>query len=239
MSDVFISYDHDDAPRVDHIVDGLKQENVAFWWDRHLKDGDIFPVVIQEKLDEMPHVLVAWSARSTKSRYVIGEALAAFDQGKLLQVVLDDARLIPPFNTVQATFLNNWSGDILDQRWRKLMARIRGEVIEETIPSGGGPVRAATPADLTSRQVTRAGVSGFQALALWFMPFLLFALMVTGLVLAFDPGWLPISPENKGRLFLLIGGGVIAGIAFIILMLMNLLLTGFVPPRYQGKPARA
>lgn len=227
MSGVFISYKHDDESRIVPIVKGLKSENIAVWWDKYLQDGDIFPIVIQEKLDELPHVLVNWSTQASKSRYVIGEALAAFDQGKLLQVVLDDSRLMPPFNTVQATFLTDWSGDPEDARWRKLVARIRGEAVEGLVQDS-----AQAAQTLSNRQITRTGVSRLQSFALWFMPFLLLFLIVAGLGLAFEDGVLPITPEQKQMLFLGIGGGVITSIGLISVMLTHLLMTSFEPPKH-------
>ena len=227
MADIFISYDRDDTDKVERIAEGLSQENVAFWWDRDLREGENFSLAIEDKIEEVRYVLVTWSSSARKSIYVRGEALEALDRGKLVQVVIDKSRLPVPFNAVQATFLDNWNGDRTDNRWRRLVSGIRGEAPVATHGDTGPTAPLSRAVELTGRAVTRAGVSGVQRAALWLMP-----MMLAGLILAAAAVWgasetvgLPDGWPEPETLFLSLAGGFIAVILLMLILLVRTLMS--------------
>lgn len=207
---------------VSTIVEGLKKESVTYWWDDHIPEGADFSTEIEDRIVQARHVLVAWSVNSRKSIFVKGEALAALDQQKLLQAVIDGCRLPVPFNAVQATFLDGWQGDPADPRWRKLVGSINGappaEELSEAPPRKSDKADAAA-GQLSASQIVRAGASPVQLVSLWFIPLLIAALVGFGAYLGFaTPDWLPLKRED---VFLVVGGAVVALLVVLVAVLLG------------------
>lgn len=218
MAEVFISYDRDDTKLVTKIVDGLEAEAIPFWWDKNLKQGENFSVRIEEKIEQVKHVLVTWSSRAKQSVYVRGEALEALDRGKLIQVVLDETRLPVPFNAIQATFLNGWTGDLADPRWNALVETIR--------PSSEGPDKAPSQSKgLSDRDILKIGVSRTQMLSLWLIPLLLLLLMGAGGGLALISKLQPDRVPQLETIFLVIAVIVVTLILLFLITMTRLLLS--------------
>lgn len=242
MSHVFISYDRDDKAKIATIVEGLKVEQVEFWWDEKIPEGADFSTEIEDRIVQAQHVLVAWSANSRQSIFVKGEALAALDQQKLLQAVIDRCRLPVPFNAVQATFLDGWEGDPDDPRWRKLVNSIRGVSADEEPPTSTRRKVSKPPQSsqqLTEAQIVRAGASGSQLFSLWFIPILIAALIGFGAYLGFaTPDWLPLRRED---VFLVVGGAVVALLVVLVVMLVGVMwrAVSAVDPRSTMSSAEA
>ena len=74
MSDIFISYANDDRPRAQALAETLEGQGWSVWWDRVIPAGRTFDEVIEEALDESKCIIVLWSTRSVKSRWVRTEA---------------------------------------------------------------------------------------------------------------------------------------------------------------------
>ena len=218
MPEVFISYDRDDTKLVTKIVAGLEAEAIPFWWDKNLKQGENFSIRIEEKIEQVRHVLVTWSSRAKQSVYVRGEALEALDRGKLIQVVLDETRLPVPFNAIQATFLNGWTGDLADPRWNALVDSIR--------PSSDGPVPVPLPRqELSDSDILKIGVSQSQMISLWLIPLLLLVLMVAGGGLALMSKLQPEAVPQLENIFLVIAGVVVTLILAFLATMTRLLLS--------------
>ncbi len=225
MSHVFISYDREDRDKVSAIVDGLKAEDVAFWWDKDIPEGQNFSTEIEDKIDQAKHVLVAWSNNSRNSIFVRGEALAALDQQKLLQAVIDGCRLPVPFNAVQATFLDDWAGDRNDERWQKLVSAIDPNRVPPPAPPTGKKKAKRTSDRLSDQQIVRAGASRAQLTSLWFIPLLIAALLGAGAWLGFTEDALPAGiPLSREDFFLIIGGGVVALLLVFVVLLMGAMM---------------
>lgn len=218
MPEVFISYDRDDTKLVTKIVAGLEAEAIPFWWDKNLKQGENFSIRIEEKIEQVRHVLVTWSSRAKQSVYVRGEALEALDRGKLIQVVLDETRLPVPFNAIQATFLNGWTGDLADPRWNALVDSIR--------PSSDGAVPVPLPRqELSDGDILKIGVSRAQMISLWLIPLLLLVLMAAGGVLALMSKFEPEALPQLETIFLWIAGVVVTLILAFLATMTRLLLS--------------
>ena len=90
MADVFISYANTDRPHAERLAARLRTEGWTVWWDPHLEPGDDFDEVIDHELTAARCVVVLWSERSRKSRYVKGEAREAVRQGKLVPAFIEE-----------------------------------------------------------------------------------------------------------------------------------------------------
>ena len=76
--------------------------------------------MIEERLAASKAVVVLWSAEAARSQWVRSEADRARQDGKLVQVTVDGARLPMPFNEIQCVDLAGWSGDANAPGWRKV-----------------------------------------------------------------------------------------------------------------------
>jgi TIR domain len=93
MSDIFISYKREEQPVARKLADALEKEGWSVWWDPKLRAGEHFDDVIEKALNEAKCVIVMWSNRSVKSRYVRDEATYALDQDKLVPVAIENVTL--------------------------------------------------------------------------------------------------------------------------------------------------
>ena len=114
MSDVFISYKSEDRPRVEAIVDGLRQAGLSVWLDVETPGGASWRQTIDEQLEAARCVLVVWSAasvalagesprRGASGMFVHDEASRANQRGVLLPVRID--AVTPPigFGEIQTS----------------------------------------------------------------------------------------------------------------------------------------
>lgn len=218
MSHVFISYSRKDEETIEKLVESLKTSEVAYWWDRQLKPGDNFSMEIEKRIGEARSVLVTWSPAARASVYVRGEALAALDQRKLKQAMLDDAPPPVPFNAEHAVKLKGWTGDAADPRWSSLVEQLKAG--EGASPS---PQRTRAAERKRDRDIVRAGASGAQLAMLWLVPMLMVVLLGAGLWLGVNKDPAPFGVERE-NLFLGIGGSVILLLAVFVALLASTML---------------
>lgn len=93
MTDVFISYAHEDSKRAYALHKALQERNLTVWLDRKQSTPEEFGSAIDARLKEARAVVVLWSEYSTRSRWVLAEAETAANQGKLFSVLLSDVEL--------------------------------------------------------------------------------------------------------------------------------------------------
>jgi hypothetical protein len=145
MADVFLSYARATRPRIAQIGDGLEAGGYSLWWDKGLKAGDDYAMVIEEKIDAARCVVVAWSAPARQSLWVRAEANEALDSGKLVQLNLDSSRLPLPFSALHFLDFSGWRGEHEGSPWGDLDGRVgamlRGEAAAEASPFAPEPVR--------------------------------------------------------------------------------------------------
>lgn len=78
---IFISYAHQDEPKVKYIARAYDAQGVDYFFDRHyLKPGDIFPLKIKEYIDNADLFILCWSANAAKSKYVDLERRQALER---------------------------------------------------------------------------------------------------------------------------------------------------------------
>jgi len=106
---VFISYSSVDKDRIERLVAHLVKNEIPIWWDEEIQGGEIFSLLIGDIIDKAACIVVAWSAASVTSEWVLGEASKkASKKGLVVPVVLDkDIDLPIPFNIHHRYFLTD------------------------------------------------------------------------------------------------------------------------------------
>jgi adenylate cyclase len=142
MSDIFISYARSTADQAQAVAKALRGLGYDVWRDDELPAHRAYGEVIEERLTAAKAVVVIWSAEAAKSQWVFSEANRAREDGKLVQLTVDGARLPMPFDTIQCADMAGWSGDAATPSWRKVVASV-AELIGGTAaaPTSGPAVR--------------------------------------------------------------------------------------------------
>lgn len=91
---VFVSYSRADVERARRVVDVLRTNGIAAWWDQDIPAGEPWEEVIEKELERCKLVLVLWSRASVRSSNVKAEARYALKKQKLYPALLD--RSEPP-----------------------------------------------------------------------------------------------------------------------------------------------
>lgn len=128
MANIFLSYAHANTRRATSISENLERAGLSLWWDKRLKPGDNFAMVIERELAGANCVVVAWSEAARNSLWVRAEANEALDARKLVQVRLDEAKPPLPFTIVELVDLARWRGDNSDAQWRRVESAARAIV---------------------------------------------------------------------------------------------------------------
>lgn len=125
MSDIFMSYAWEDAPRVRDLALEFERLGWTVWYDRNIGISAEFDLEIEEELDAASCVVVLWSRSSVKSRWVRAEAGAADDQGKLIPVTLEPD-VLPPlrFRQLNVARLSSTSLESPTEEALSLLAEI-------------------------------------------------------------------------------------------------------------------
>jgi hypothetical protein len=115
VTDIFLSYAHEDAERVQPLVHALESQGWSVFWDRRIPTGQTWRSHIGKALDEAGCVIVAWTRFSVESNWVSEEADEAMKRGVLVPVLLDE--ILPPlgFRSIQAANLAGWDGSPSDR----------------------------------------------------------------------------------------------------------------------------
>jgi hypothetical protein len=78
---IFISYAHQDEPKVEQMARAYKAQGVDYFFDRHyLQPGDVFPLKIQEFIDSADLFILCWSVNAANSDYVNLERKRALER---------------------------------------------------------------------------------------------------------------------------------------------------------------
>lgn len=94
MASIFLSYARDDAAKAAKIAAALEAAGHNVWWDKHIGAGSRFGAEIEEALEAADRVVVLWSKNSVRSAWVLDEAAAGRDSGRLLPVLIEKVK--PP-----------------------------------------------------------------------------------------------------------------------------------------------
>ena len=113
------------------LADALDAHGWSIWWDPQLQAGEYFDDVIEEALVNAKCVVVLWSKRSVRSRFVKDEATYALEEGILVPAQIEDVRLPFRFANIHTVQLLGWDGSVEDDGYQRLTS-----AIEMTIGSG-------------------------------------------------------------------------------------------------------
>ncbi|MGH6876462.1 MAG: TIR domain-containing protein [Rhizomicrobium sp.] len=148
LADIFISYARSTAAQARLVADALRALGYGVWLDVELPAHRAYAEVIEERLASAKAVVVIWSADAARSQWVQSEANRGRMDGKLVQAVIDGARVPMPFDQIQYADLTGWAGAADAPGWRKLIA----SVAELVARPAGGTVRAAQSSPPALRQ---------------------------------------------------------------------------------------
>jgi len=108
MLDVFVSYAHEDAQRVEPLVALLEANGRSAWWDRDIAPGTDFEERIEAALAEASCVVIALTEHASHSDWVRAEAAFGQQHNKLIPVLLDDVLIPLSLRTLQVADLRDW-----------------------------------------------------------------------------------------------------------------------------------
>ena len=108
MSDIFLSYDRDDRPRVELLAALLEQRGWSIWWDRDIRAGEDYRSTILAALGASRCVIVVWSRNSIASPWVRDEAEVARRRTALVPVRIDPVEPPLGFGQLQTADLTDW-----------------------------------------------------------------------------------------------------------------------------------
>jgi hypothetical protein len=163
--EIFLSYAREDRDRARIVAEALARQGVAVWWDTEIVPGRNWQNEINQAIRSARRVIVLWSRHAITSDWVRAEASQAFQEGKLIPVLLEHVELPVPFNSIQALDLSQWRGEEDAADFRPLLDGI-----------GAHTGRAAGPA-------VAEGESRWKAAAVSWAWILLPSLVVGGLAL--------------------------------------------------------
>ena len=110
MSHVFISYARSTAKEAQAVAAALRGLGHDVWLDDEIPAHRAYADVIEERLRAAKAVVVIWSAEAVKSQWVQSEADKAREDGKLVQLNLDGAKLPMPFDRIQCADMTGGAG---------------------------------------------------------------------------------------------------------------------------------
>jgi tetratricopeptide (TPR) repeat protein len=146
MSDIFISYVHEDRPTAELLAKALEAQGWSVWWDRSLLAGQTFRRVIKEEINKARCMVVIWSRGSVESEWVLQEASLGRKRHILVpvRIEIEDADLPLGFGEVQTADLGSWNGAAAAPALLELCQGITGLTGPPVIPAKAAnvPVRA-------------------------------------------------------------------------------------------------
>lgn len=168
MADVFVSYKRENEAKVAKLVAALEAQGLDAWWDREIEPGAPWEASIEKQLANARAVIVCWSKEAVASENVRSEARLARNQGRLIQVFLEQCE--PPlfFGERQGIDLKNWRGSPDDPQ----IARLAGAA--RAIAEGNPPVELTAVPPSRTLVTRRALIASLIALMLaamagWFV----------------------------------------------------------------------
>lgn len=160
---IFVSYKRENLAAVQHLVEALRGESIAVWWDQDISPDAPWEATIERELNAAKVVIVAWSQAAAISENVKAEARRARSAGKLIQVFVEPCE--PPlfFGERQGVDLSNWRADASDSRFQVLLNAVRALEAGKHPSAGVGyaPRKRRPWGVLTALFVSVSGILGF------------------------------------------------------------------------------
>jgi hypothetical protein len=144
MTQVFISYKHEQYDKAQAIAEVIASAGYTVWWDIDLLPGDRFANEIQEVIKKAKVVVVLWSEAAVQSNFVRAEASLALRLNRLIPVRLDNCELPLPFGEHHTLDLSAWSGSAHDPIFTPLLAAISRKIQSQS----GDAQEISTPEEI-------------------------------------------------------------------------------------------
>src|SRR5262245_41186740 len=124
MTDVFLSYAHDDTKRAETLAKLLEDAGLTVWWDRRMVAGDKIHDVIDGEIEKAKAVIVLWSPISVKSDWVRGEAQTAHELAKLVPIKIEECKLPINYRAIHTPEVSKGKAE-LDKLAKKLADKFK------------------------------------------------------------------------------------------------------------------
>lgn len=154
MPDIFLSYNREDQAKAKVIAKALSDEGFDVWWDTVLRAGQTYDEVTEGQLHASKAVVVLWSSRSVRSKWVRAEATLGDRKSALIPVMIEPCDRPIMFELIQTADLVGWEGDTTAPAWRAFIADVRDHVDRKTA-AAARPVASAPAAASASSPATR------------------------------------------------------------------------------------
>jgi len=161
---VFISYKREEAEAARRLKDALEADGFTTWWDVDIQTGKQWAQELDDAVRSATAIVVLWSKRSVKSKWVAHEASAAVARDNYAPVRIDLVAIPTPYDRVQATDLVDWAGNTSSPGYVLLLQRL-----EALVPVSPGWKEALPAFWGNTLRVTSAVV----LLTLWLSPLLI------------------------------------------------------------------
>ncbi len=149
MPDIFLSYNREDQPKAKLIAKALADEGFDVWWDTVLRAGQTYDEVTERQLHESKAVVVLWSSRSVRSKWVRAEATLGDRKSALIPVMIEPCDRPIMFELIQTADLVGWEGDTTTHNWQAFIADVREHVARKAAamkPASPAPEAATAQA---------------------------------------------------------------------------------------------
>jgi len=143
VPDIFLSYNREDQAKAKLIAKALSDEGFDVWWDTVLRAGQTYDEVTERQLHASRAVVVLWSSRSVKSKWVRAEATLGDRKSALIPVMIEPCDRPIMFELIQTADLIGWEGDTSNPGWRAFIADVREHVERKAAAAKPAPSAVA------------------------------------------------------------------------------------------------
>lgn len=167
MPDIFLSYNREDQGKAKLIAQALSDEGFDVWWDTVLRAGQTYDEVTERQLHDSRAVVVLWSSRSVRSKWVRAEATLGDRKSALIPVMIEPCDRPIMFELIQTADLIGWEGDTSSPSWRGFIADVREHVERKAAAAKSASAEATPKATVASAKPgTAVGAETMEA-AFW------------------------------------------------------------------------
>lgn len=145
MADIFLSYNREDQATAKTIATALQGEGFKVWWDTVLRAGQTYDEVTERQLHDASAVVVLWSSRSVRSKWVRAEATLGDRKSALIPVMIEQCDRPIMFELIQTADLTKWTGDLEDRQWKAFVEDVREHVQRKRGVAAASVAPAAAP----------------------------------------------------------------------------------------------
>jgi len=128
MSEIFISYVKGDIYKAELLAKMLEKEGFSVFWDRHLLLGPAWEQTIKASLHEARCVIVLWSRKSARLRWVQKEAEAGAQRNTLIPVLISGAKIPPEFDKIETVKLVGWDGNTSHAGFQQILSLVKAKL---------------------------------------------------------------------------------------------------------------